>query len=188
MLVFAGMFTAYTYLADILEKLARFDGSTVGWCLMGFGAVGLLGNWLSSRIVDKRPLGVTLLFGSPMVVAMAVLVPVIHQHVLLGIVLVVWGICQAALFTGSHVRVMKAVTQAPALGASLNISGANIGIGLGAIVGGRVLDSFGLANVGLAAAIVVVLALTTTLVLINVTRSKAKASAATVPGGCVDCS
>src|SRR5580693_2628380 len=37
LLVFAGMFTAYTYLADILEKLAGFSGSTVGWILMGFG-------------------------------------------------------------------------------------------------------------------------------------------------------
>ena len=40
-LVFSGMFTAYTYLADILERLAGFNGTVVGWCLMGFGAVGL---------------------------------------------------------------------------------------------------------------------------------------------------
>ena len=33
-LVFSGMFTAYTYLADILERLAGFDGTLVGWCLM----------------------------------------------------------------------------------------------------------------------------------------------------------
>lgn len=188
LLVFAGMFTAYTYLADILEKLAGFDGSIVGWCLMGFGAVGLLGNWLSSRLVDKRPIGVTLLFGSPMIVAMAVLVPVLHQQALLAAVLIVWGICQAALFTGSHVRVMKAVSATPALGASLNISGANLGIGLGAIVGGGVLDHLGLAKVGSAAAIVVVLALATAVVLISVTRSKAKASTASLPEGCVDCS
>src|SRR5471032_2576658 len=43
-LVFSGMFTAYTYLADMLERLAGFDGALVGWCLMGFGAVGLIGN------------------------------------------------------------------------------------------------------------------------------------------------
>jgi predicted MFS family arabinose efflux permease len=45
-IVFSGMFTAYTYLADILERLAGFDGTVVGWCLMGFGAVGLIGNSL----------------------------------------------------------------------------------------------------------------------------------------------
>lgn len=45
-LVFSGMFTAYTYLADILERLAGFNGTLVGWCLMGFGAVGLIGNSL----------------------------------------------------------------------------------------------------------------------------------------------
>ncbi|MEB0151066.1 MFS transporter, partial [Pseudomonas sp. CCC2.2] len=50
-LVFSGMFTAYTYLADILERLAGFDGTLVGGCLMGFGAVGLIGNSLGGRRV-----------------------------------------------------------------------------------------------------------------------------------------
>lgn len=187
LLVFAGMFTAYTYLADMLERLAGLDGTTVGWCLMGFGGVGLLGNWLSSRLVDKRPLGVTLIFGSPMVAAMAVLTTVLQQPFLLGLVLLVWGVCQAALFTGSHVRVMKAVSQAPALGASLNISGANLGIGLGAMVGGEVLDALGLPRVGIAAAVVVVLALVTTLVLIGVTKARAGAVTTGLPDGCTDC-
>ena len=62
LLVFTGMFTPYTYLADILQRLAGFSGSLVGWTLMGFGAVGLLGNWLGGRLVDRSPLGATLLF------------------------------------------------------------------------------------------------------------------------------
>ncbi len=34
-LVFSGMFTAYTYLADILERLAGFERDTGGWCSDG---------------------------------------------------------------------------------------------------------------------------------------------------------
>ena len=30
--------------ADMLERLAGFDGETVGWTMMAFGAVGLVGN------------------------------------------------------------------------------------------------------------------------------------------------
>lgn len=165
LLLFAGMFTAYTYLADILEKVAGFNGTTVGWILMGFGGMGLIGNTLGGRIVDKSPLGATILFALPMAAGMIVLVPLIHSPGLLALVLAVWGIAQAALFTVSHVRVMKVTAETPALGASLNISGANAGIGIGAIIGGRVIDSNGLSHVGGAAAGVILLAVGLTFIL-----------------------
>lgn len=158
LLVFAGMFTAYTYLADILEKIAGFDGTTVGWILMGFGGMGLIGNWIGGRVVDRSPLGATMLFALPMSGAMIILIPIIHSHALLALILAAWGMAQAALFTISHVRVMKAASENPALGASLNISGANAGIGIGAIIGGRVIDTNGLGNVGFAASGVILLA------------------------------
>ncbi|MBW8808602.1 MAG: hypothetical protein JF591_07150, partial [Lysobacter sp.] len=41
---------------------------------------------------------------------------------------------------------------APAFAASLNISGANLGIGVGAMVGGRVIDAIGIGGVGYVAA------------------------------------
>ena len=59
LLVFTGMFTAYTYLADMLERLAGFNGQIVGWTMMAFGAVGLIGNTLGGRMVDRSPLGAT---------------------------------------------------------------------------------------------------------------------------------
>ena len=41
LLVYAGIFTAYTFLVDILEKIGGFSGAAVGWILMGFGDVNL---------------------------------------------------------------------------------------------------------------------------------------------------
>jgi MFS transporter, DHA1 family, inner membrane transport protein len=159
LLVFAGMFTAYTYLTDMLERLAGFDGSMVGWILMGFGGVGLVGNWLGGRIVDRNPLGASILFCISIAGVLIVLVPFIKSAAGLFLVLTIWGISQAALFTVSHTRVMNAAESTPALGASLNISGANLGIALGAIVGGRMIDLFGLASVGTAAAAIVAVAI-----------------------------
>ena len=152
LLVFAGMFTSYTYLADILESIAGFDGATVGWILMGFGGMGLLGNWIGGRLVDRSALGASIAFSFPMALAMIAVVPLAGAPLWLAAVLAVWGAAQAALFTISHVRVMKSASANPALGASLNISGANLGIGLGAMIGGRVIDHFGLAAIGWAGA------------------------------------
>jgi predicted MFS family arabinose efflux permease len=153
------MFTAYTYLADILEKLGGFGGVAVGWILMGFGGVGLLGNWLGGRFVDRHPLRASILFCLPLALAMAALAPLVRSPAGLILVLAAWGICQEALFTVSHTRVMKAAADTPALGASLNISGANCGIALGALLGGRVIDLFGLAWAGAAGAVIVVVAI-----------------------------
>jgi len=151
-LVFSGMFTAYTYLADILERLAGFNGTVVGWCLMGFGAVGLIGNSLGGRAVDRHPLMASMVFCALMIGGMVALVPAIHSTLGLAAAMGIWGVTQAALFLVSHVRLMKAAPEAPAFAASLNIAGANLGIGLGAMVGGRVIDTLGLGSLGFAAA------------------------------------
>ncbi|KPW62606.1 Major facilitator family transporter [Pseudomonas syringae pv. broussonetiae] len=166
-LVFSGMFTAYTYLADMLERLAGFDGSLVGWCLMGFGAVGLLGNSLGGRMVDRHPLIASLVFCAFMVVGMVAVVPSIHSVFALPVALAIWGITQAALFLVSHVRLIKAAPQAPAFAASLNIAGANLGIGIGAMIGGRVIDHLGLGSVGFAAAGIIVVAIALAVLLIR---------------------
>lgn len=150
-LVFSGMFTAYTYLADILERLAGFDGTLVGWCLMGFGAVGLIGNALGGRAVDRHPLIASMVFCGFMIAGMVAVVPAIHSSIGLAAAMAVWGVTQAAMFLVSHVRLMKAAPHAPAFAASLNIAGANLGIGLGAMVGGHVIDTLGLASLGFAA-------------------------------------
>ncbi|MDZ5435035.1 MFS transporter [Pseudomonas fluorescens] len=150
--VFSGMFTAYTYLADILERLAGFNGTVVGWCLMGFGAVGLIGNSLGGRAVDRHPLVASMMFCAFMIAGLVALVPNIHSPLGLAAAMGIWGVTQAALFLVSHVRLMKAAPEAPAFAASLNIAGANLGIGLGAMIGGRVIDSVGLQGLGFAAA------------------------------------
>jgi predicted MFS family arabinose efflux permease len=166
-LVFSGMFTAYTYLADMLERLAGFNGTVVGWCLMGFGAVGLLGNALGGRMVDRHPLIASLVFCGFMITGMLAVVPSMHSTLGLALALAVWGVTQAALFLVSHVRLMKAAPQAPAFAASLNIAGANLGIGIGAIIGGRVIDHLGLGSLGFAAAGIILLSILLALLLMS---------------------
>lgn len=175
-LVFCGMFTAYTYLADILERLAGFNGTVVGWCLMAFGAVGLIGNSLGGRAVDRHPLWASIGFSLFMIMGMVALIPSIHSTTALAIAMAVWGITQAALFLDSHVRLMKTAPETPAFGASLNISGANLGIGLGAIVGGHVIDNFGLGSLGYAASGFIGLSILLALVLMRVRSVYARVS------------
>jgi MFS transporter, DHA1 family, inner membrane transport protein len=77
------------------------------------------------------------------------------------LVLAAWGFVQGASFVVNQVRVMKAASaHAPAFAASLNISVCNVGIRLGAIIGGRAVDSFGIGRVDYVAAVLGLVALT----------------------------
>lgn len=159
LLIFTGMFAAYTYLADMLERLAGFNGQWVGWSMMAFGAIGLIGNLLGGRLADRGALAATLFFSGLLAAGLLAIAAAMEQKHLLALPLGCWGLAQAALLTVCHVRVMKSAPAAPAFAASLNISGANIGIGLGAIAGGYVIDHYGLQWLGFASAAIVIAAI-----------------------------
>jgi predicted MFS family arabinose efflux permease len=158
-LVFTAMFTAYTYLADMLERLAGVAPANVGWWLMGFGAIGLAGNWMGGRAVDRAPLEATALFAALLAIGMALSVPALHGGGLaFCAVLALWGIAYTALFPICQVRVMKSAPHAQALAGTTNVSAANAGIGIGAMLGGAVIPAFGLDKIGYVAAAIGVLA------------------------------
>ncbi len=151
-LVFTAMFTAYTYLADILERIAGVAPANVGWWLMGFGAIGLIGNWLGGKAVDRAPLRATAIFAGLLALGMALCVPAAGNPVLFCAVLALWGIAYTGLFPICQVRVMKAATHSQALAGTANVSAANAGIGIGAMLGGVVIPWLGLEMVGYVAA------------------------------------
>lgn len=156
--VFTAMFSAYTYLADILERLAHVPSAQVGWWLMGFGAVGMIGNAIGGRLVDRSPLGATILLLIVLGAGMAAAAPAVDTLWLLIVALAAWGIAYTALFPVCQVRVMIAGSKAQALAGTLNVSAANGGIGLGALIGGATIQQLGLAALGWVGALIAALA------------------------------
>lgn len=148
-LAFTAMFTAYTYLADTLERIADIPANQVGWWLMGFGAVGMVGNYIGGRVVDRNPLGATVFFLVLLGAGMLATVPAASNHVWLVVALSAWGLAYTALFPICQVRVMQAGSKAQALAATMNISAANAGTGLGAVFGGLGIRHFGLESLGI---------------------------------------
>jgi DHA1 family inner membrane transport protein len=160
--VFTAMFTAYTYLADTLQQIAHIPAGQVGWWLMGFGIVGLGGNWLGGQFVGKGPLLVTAVASLVLAVGIAATTLFAGSPVWLGVALAVWGVANTALYPICQVRVMQSASHAQALAGTLNVSMANAGIGLGAIIGGAIILHLGLPSVGYVAAAIAVLAVVLT--------------------------
>jgi len=157
-LVFTAMFTGYTYLAEMLEKSAGIAPAQVGWWLMGFGAVGLIGNWLGGLWVDRKPLATTALFSVVLALGMAATMALANKGIAFALALGVWGIANTALYPICQIRVMKAATGAQALAGTINVSAANGGIALGALIGGVGISSWGAGNIGYLSAAIALLA------------------------------
>ena len=157
-LVFTAMFTGYTYLAELLEQVAQVPPSHVGWWLMGFGAVGLVGNWLGGLWVDRRPLATTAAFSVMLAAGMGAVVLFAQQPVGLVVALAIWGVANTALYPICQLRVMKSAPSAQALAGTINVSAANGGIALGAILGGASIPLWGVGSVGWADAAVALVA------------------------------
>ena len=160
-LVFTAMFTGYTYLAEMLEKSAGIAPAQVGWWLMGFGAVGLIGNWLGGLWVDRKPLATTALFSVVLALGMAATMALAHHTgtgIGFAVALGVWGIANTALYPICQIRVMKAASGAQALAGTINVSAANGGIALGALIGGIGISSWGAGNIGYLSAAIALLA------------------------------
>jgi len=156
-LVFTAMFTGYTYLAEMLEKSAGIAPALVGWWLMGFGAVGLIGNWLGGRWVDRKPLATTAIFCAVLTVGMAATMA-LTGSIGFAIALAIWGIANTALYPICQIRVMKAASGAQALAGTINVSAANGGIALGAVIGGLSISAWGAGNIGYVSGAIALLA------------------------------
>lgn len=158
-IIFSAMFVAYTYLADMLERVAGVPPAHVGWWMMGFGGIGLIGNWIGGKAVDHSPLKATALFVVLLAAGMAAVTPLASSGLVICFALALWGIANTALYPICQVRVMNSVSHSQALAGTTNVSAANAGIGIGAIVGGLTIQSAGIASVGYVAAAVAGLAL-----------------------------
>lgn len=159
-LALTAMFTSYTYLADILTRIGHFSVAMTGWILMGFGAAGIVGNAIAGRFVDVHPLRSAITAIVIAAVAMAAFPDLLASRAAAMVLLAIWGSAHAAGFVTNHVRTIRSAPPAlQDLTASLNVSVFNAGIGMGAVVGGKVIDTAGLHALGFAGALVGALAL-----------------------------
>ena len=175
-ILFTAMFIAYTYIAAFLGAAAGLDGTAIGSVLMGFGIAGVLGNALAGRLVDRDPLITSLVVAGALAILMASTALAAQRPALLVALVLLWGVAHMAAFVASQVRVTKAGKQAPAFAMSLNISICNLGIALGATLGGHIVDAYGIDRIGYGGSAIAAAAFALAAAMLAV-RARGKASA-----------
>lgn len=154
-LVFAAMFTGFSYIGLLLRH-AGFDDGSVTLALLAFGIAGLGGNWMAGRLAP-RALPATVASGL-LAAVMALAIAMGVGPFAVGLAVLIWGAAHAAGFVFCQVRVMDAARDAPGFAGSLNISAANIGIALGSLVGGKAIELNGVTSAAWAGLLLALLA------------------------------
>ena len=174
--VFAAMFVSYAYLAAILEIEAGYRGVQVAVLLMGFSAIGLIGNAIGGRVADRRPTEGTVAALLVVTLAVGAISVAGGQSWSFVPLLALWGVGHAAGFVLCQVRVMSAGDQAPAFAMSLNIAACNLGIAVGALAGGILIEASGLRMLGAGTAAFAALAVSSAVIIQRIDQRRSAAS------------
>jgi predicted MFS family arabinose efflux permease len=174
--LFAAMFAAYTYIAPLLEAVSSLDGAMVGWMLMGFGVAGIVGNGIAGHVVGRDPTLAAAIGAAILALAMATVAFAGAHPIGTVIVVGVWGAAHTAAFVFCQVGAIAAGRDVPAFAVSLNISICNLGIAIGAVAGGAIVDRFGAGAAGYAGAMIALAALAVAVLILG-SRPRAAAKA-----------
>lgn len=143
-LLFAAMFSGYSYFAELLRGSAGVPATAVSGLLLVFGVVMVAGNFLFGRMAGTRLRATALLY--PLLVAAVFAGFALLGPVGAGVVVfvAVWGVVHSGGLVVSQVWLGMDTRDAPTFGNSLFVSFTNLGITLGAWSGGLALSGAGL--------------------------------------------
>lgn len=148
---YGGVFTAFTFLAPMMQDLAGFSSAAVSWILLGYGVSVAIGNIWGGKLADKHGAvpALKFIFAALFVLLIVFQFTASMQYAALVTVLVM-GIFAFGNVPGLQVYVVQKAEQftpnAVDVASGLNIAAFNIGIAIGSVVGGQTVEHFGLAQ------------------------------------------
>lgn len=142
---YGGTFVAFTYLASILEQVTGFEASSVSLILVLYGLAIAVGNIAGGRIADRNPVkALTVLFALQAAVLVLFSFTAISPLWTL-VTLAALGFLSFANVPGLQLYVVQLAKEhrpgAVDVASALNIAAFNLGIALGAWIGGLVVAS-----------------------------------------------
>jgi len=146
---YGGSFTAFTYLAPILQDVAGFAASSVGLVMLVYGVSVAAGNIWGGRLADRKgPVRALQIVFALLAAVLAVLTFTAPHPLLVVATVLAWGAVAFGNVPGLQLYVVQRAErdapQALDMASGLNIAAFNLGIALGAWGGGLIVEHLGL--------------------------------------------
>ncbi|WP_020209793.1 MFS transporter [Gilvimarinus chinensis] len=164
---YGGTFTAFTFLAPMLEQVTGVAPEAIAVVMLVYGISVAVGNIYGGKLADQLgPVGaLTVVFVGLAAILFAFTFTMSNTWLAIGTVLV-WGAFAFGNVPGLQVYVVKLAEKytpnAVDVASGLNIAAFNIGIALGAILGGVIVESMSLRDTAWIGAIITLGALALT--------------------------
>ncbi|WP_237380441.1 MFS transporter [Cupriavidus sp. SW-Y-13] len=136
-----GVFAVITYIQPLLTRVTGFGESAVSPILLLFGGGMIVGNIIGGRMADRRPTGALLGALLALTLVLATMTLTLHHQAGMTVFIALLGIAAFATVSPLQLRVLRHARGAGEnLASSFNIAAFNLGNGLGAWLGGVVVE------------------------------------------------
>ncbi|WP_201567393.1 MFS transporter [Psychrobacter sp. JCM 18900] len=164
---YGGTFTAFTYLAPILEQQTKFAPSAIGLIMLVYGVSVAIGNIWGGKLADKRgPISALSIIFSALSVILLLFTFTMQSKIAAVLTILVWGAFAFGNVPGLQIYVVKQAEKytpnAVDVASGLNIAAFNVGIALGSIIGGSVVENMSLQDTAWIGAVISLMALAVT--------------------------
>lgn len=142
--VIGGHFAGYTYIRPALTELLDAGPTAIPILLALFGIGGLLGNFATGALADRRL--EPLLLAVPLAITVSILIILVSGSVppLAYLAVFVWGGAFGGILNLVQVWISRTLPDRVEAGSGLVVAGFQLAIILGSAVGGRGVDAIGL--------------------------------------------
>ncbi|EJK2113982.1 MFS transporter [Vibrio navarrensis] len=164
---YGGTFTAFTFLAPILQQEAGFSASAISIIMLVYGVSVAIGNLWGGKMADKMgPVKALTIIFTGLAAILVVFNFTAVQPMAAVATILLWGAFAFGNVPGLQVYVVKLAEQyapdAVDVASGLNIAAFNVGIALGSWGGGVIVAKAGLMHTPWVGALIVLLALALT--------------------------
>ncbi|QHJ12663.1 Inner membrane transport protein YdhP [Paraglaciecola mesophila] len=161
---YGGTFVAFTYLAPMLQQVSGFSASAISLILLVYGVSVAFGNIWGGKLADKHgPVRALQFIFATLAVVLFIFTFTAGNPITAVLTVLVWGAFAFGNVPGLQVYVVQLAQKhspnAVDVASGLNIAAFNVGIALGSIIGGSVVENMQLNDTPWIGALIVVLAL-----------------------------
>ncbi|WP_316836523.1 MFS transporter [Pedobacter nutrimenti] len=172
---YGGTFVVFTYLSPILQEITGLTQSMVSLILLLYGIAIAIGNLVGGKVANKNPLKVLLWMFALEAIVLLIFTFSVHNTIFGLITLFIMGALSFATVPGLQLLVVQTAEKhlpgTEDVASAFNIAAFNIGIAIGAYIGGLIVSSsLGLGATPWVGAIFVLLAILVTLYSSRISR------------------
>ncbi|WOI36537.1 MFS transporter [Alteromonas sp. CI.11.F.A3] len=164
---YGGTFTAFTYLAPILQQESGFAPSAVSIIMLVYGVSVAIGNIYGGKLADKKgPIKALTIIFTALALILFTLTFTMNTQIGAVLTVLVWGAFAFGNVPGLQVYVVKLAERytpnAVDVASGLNIAAFNIGIALGSVLGGAIVEGMELRDTAWVGGVICLAALVAT--------------------------